>query len=482
VQKLVAHYDVDGDGNISLEEFTHFLLSRNAQNCEDWVTLENLREQSKLRRGSPSTSLTQSGSVESMDKGARAFLPNSEAYYDDEENNAFLENVPGQSRREDFEPDFDPDARSELGQDSASNEEALLYQTKVFLGNVNKVLVAKAKDLWRDGKLSRQRMRGPKATYNNVVEDVAKECFLRAFRPFVVRNGHYAMSFDDFTKTLLRFKNLGARDPSEQVFDALFNAVLLNGEGGSACQSNDVVEDVNPELLLRVVFDKGGRAVNAFGFAKNVRARTDTGRPEVAQGPILKTSDRRDRGGKPLRITDVPQRFLTRNCRTSLPAPSTFDMATVARSQTAPSYSCRKEHCYGLNTAMYSGSALLGLDRPGMSNQTLVYASASVAIVQDVSLNGGRLGRCPAPGMVPEPQVTKPLYRRTYSSSHYSVLPPSFVRHNAILLQAANELTIQLCIFALSLSIELFRRAFGYSDLSGRLARRLHGGFWANGI
>jgi hypothetical protein len=42
VQELVSHYDVDGDGVISLAEFTQFLISRNSANKHDWLTVDHL--------------------------------------------------------------------------------------------------------------------------------------------------------------------------------------------------------------------------------------------------------------------------------------------------------------------------------------------------------------------------------------------------------------------------------------------------------
>ena len=45
VQELVSHYDVDGDGSISLEEFTSFLISRSSPNPNDWLTVDTLMAQ-----------------------------------------------------------------------------------------------------------------------------------------------------------------------------------------------------------------------------------------------------------------------------------------------------------------------------------------------------------------------------------------------------------------------------------------------------
>ena len=43
VKELVSNYDIDGNGNISLDEFTHFLLSRTGPR-DDWITVAHLRQ------------------------------------------------------------------------------------------------------------------------------------------------------------------------------------------------------------------------------------------------------------------------------------------------------------------------------------------------------------------------------------------------------------------------------------------------------
>ena len=42
VRQLVSYYDVDGDGLISLSEFTQFLISRSSENKNEWLTVDNL--------------------------------------------------------------------------------------------------------------------------------------------------------------------------------------------------------------------------------------------------------------------------------------------------------------------------------------------------------------------------------------------------------------------------------------------------------
>ena len=43
VDELVSIYDVDGNGNISLAEFTNFLLSRTAKDPNEWLTVTDLK-------------------------------------------------------------------------------------------------------------------------------------------------------------------------------------------------------------------------------------------------------------------------------------------------------------------------------------------------------------------------------------------------------------------------------------------------------
>lgn len=42
VNELVKHYDIDGDGVISIAEFSQMLMSRNSVDKSEWITVDYL--------------------------------------------------------------------------------------------------------------------------------------------------------------------------------------------------------------------------------------------------------------------------------------------------------------------------------------------------------------------------------------------------------------------------------------------------------
>lgn len=54
IQELVRHYDVDQDGTINLDEFCHFLLSKDGTNPTTWLTTNTSNERPSSRSSSRS--------------------------------------------------------------------------------------------------------------------------------------------------------------------------------------------------------------------------------------------------------------------------------------------------------------------------------------------------------------------------------------------------------------------------------------------
>jgi hypothetical protein len=57
IQELVRQYDVDQDGTINLDEFCHFILSRNSSNPSEWMTVNHLTSTTSTA-ASPQTHLS----------------------------------------------------------------------------------------------------------------------------------------------------------------------------------------------------------------------------------------------------------------------------------------------------------------------------------------------------------------------------------------------------------------------------------------
>ena len=55
-----------------------------------------------------------------------------------------------------------------------------------------------------------------------------------------------------------------------------------------------------------------------------------------------------------IQMSEIPYRFLSKKCRTSLAVPNNFDIQKVEKSSTMPQYTCIREFVYGLNVSTYS--------------------------------------------------------------------------------------------------------------------------------
>ena len=90
-------------------------------------------------------------------------------------------------------------------------------------------------------------------------------------------------------------------------------------------------DKADPDLLVDMLFDKGGIHINRFGFAQDVPAPTDTGRPEVGRGPFVKRTEI-----LPRRSPRYPTGSSLPSPPLPLAAPSDFDPRLIDRSAHAP--------------------------------------------------------------------------------------------------------------------------------------------------
>ena len=109
----------------------------------------------------------------------------------------------------------------------------------------------------------------------------------------------------------------------------------------------------DPDILIDIIFDKGGHVINKFGFIQEVKPVTYSGRPQTGPGPIFKKP-----GDMPLKLYEVPMNFVTKHCRNAIASPSNFDVRMIEKSARPPSLYGEIEHVYGLNIDLYSGIAI----------------------------------------------------------------------------------------------------------------------------
>jgi WD40 repeat protein len=331
VQELVSYYDVDGDGTISLEEFISFLISRSSENKNDWITIDNLMEQ-------------QVNSPRRKAKGRDIDVEN------------FTNLDMG-----------DANSNSKVGgggeSDRPGSPGGTALKATIFLQNMKAFLLKKADEIRVDGKIPVFERLGSHLA--PLAESTSRTVLAQAFRPYM-KNGT-RVDLPSFSRVLTRFTYPGSPPPRREVLAFLFDL---------CCDGHDKAD---PDLLVDMLMDKGGIRINRFGFAQEVAAPTDTGRPAVGKGPFVK----RD-GDKTPAINTVPYRVITPKSKTALAAPSDFDPRLIDRSAYAPKVDLECSHTFGINVNLFSGDPVVYL--PGSAREVL-YASASKVVIHDLNSN-----------------------------------------------------------------------------------------------
>lgn len=231
IKELVMRYDVDGDGVISLAEFQQLLLSRSSPDPNQWITVEHL------------TSSAQKVSLAATDDDA-------------------TQSSRGQNS----------------GPESPKRNE---YNAKILLQNIRGCLVGKSREQISEGKIAKSERL--KMKNSELIESIALDIFMKEFLPYM-RNSKIGqgtnskVSFANFARVLSKFSSPGSPPPHRATLHYLFETCCDPGT------YDDVDAVADPAIIAGMVFDKGGEAINRFGFMQQIPAKSSTSRPEVGPG------------------------------------------------------------------------------------------------------------------------------------------------------------------------------------------------------
>ncbi len=304
-----------------------------------------------------------------------------------------------------------------------SSPAELEARARAYLNSLRSYLLEQA------GKLRQQGMAGKLQERlvqhgSDLLDGIARSLLEKAFQPFTGSNDGRArgrkasegksVDLTEFTKVLRGFPIVGASGPAAvriEVVRFLFS-LCCPQEGGSALTAD-------PDLLMSLLFGNAqpssnkpvppsqrniaagvstigredGGAVGALGLSAVDKA--DRGKALIGTGPVRRAS------GKDAETDGVPLRFTTTRAKTSFPVPTSFDSEKgQIRSSREPSYDLHKQHVHGLSSKLHSGSAVHALLPAACANPTghrndpdyldasvIVYASAAVGVVHDMSTN-----------------------------------------------------------------------------------------------
>lgn len=344
VSELVSRYDIDGDGSISLVEFSRFLLSRNSPNKDDWVSIDQL---------------TAPSSGDTCISTGRT-RPVAEAI--------------GRSRR--CAEAYEEIDISDTG--GPKTDAHVLYVAKIYLQNLRSALIKIVVDNRRSNKIPLSTRL--EKTTSQLYEAQACNILNDAFRPYLHRVGNSGgVDFSSFCRVLHKYSYPGAQTPEDEVMEYLYLLCCVD--------PNNPGLGAHPQYLLDAMFEKPKSEVNKFGFVREAKTPLmATGRPTVGKGPLKQPE--RSEFKTSLEISDIPMRFVTKKCRTSLAAPSNFDMAMMDRSARLPSYDMTRHYIFGLNSNLNSGDSIYAVSNErSPASFRLLYTSAAVGVMHDLVSN-----------------------------------------------------------------------------------------------
>lgn len=366
IVELVRHYDVDGDGEISLSEFSQFIMSRNSNNKDDWLSVVQL-----IKSNSRGGRSSKAGDIRNANEDAmEADLYSMEV------------------------------GESVVQEDENLDKDSIAYRAKIYLQNLRSMLLKRAMQVRLEGKLSvseRMSHHTPQ-----LAENIARSMLSNAFRPYTSRNVNnntstnnsrivetssaHRVDYNAFSIVMNKFVARGGSPPSEFILKHLFRQCCDYDTSTQGNRSRAVeVSRADPDILVDMMFDGSRSQINKFGFAQPVASALDTKRPAVGPGPFVL-------GTKQMTITDVPVRVNTSKCKTALASPSNFTLDMVQRSAQAPQYTAKRDFVLGMNCLqLYSGGCVKHLTTPiydQNANRTttgkiVVYVTAALGIVFD---------------------------------------------------------------------------------------------------
>ena len=218
VVELVQRYDVDGDGHISLEEFSSFLLSRNDEDESKWMRVDHL---------------VAPHSTTSTPRSSRA------------------------------------PSRSSLNQayEEEDSSRDVQYKTKMFLQQLKGYLTKLTLDQREAGKLSFNQRKEHKTS--QLIKVRSRAYIRKLFKQYIappspndLPSAYPGVSLASFKRVLKRIHIPGMQPVGDDVLEFL-------GENCSISSSED--EDlISPEALVDLLFDEGEVTQNQFGFTKEV--------------------------------------------------------------------------------------------------------------------------------------------------------------------------------------------------------------------
>jgi hypothetical protein len=221
VDELVQRYDVDGDGHISLEEFSGFLMSRNDEDPSKWMRVDHL-------------AAPHSGASTPLHTSRPSPRTHRQAYEE--------EHV-------------------------STSGSGVQYEAKMYLQHLKGHLTKQTLDKRGAGKISFNERKSHKTSH--LIKVQARTYIRKLFAQYVAPPGPNdpassprGVSFDSFKRVLKRVVIPGMKPVSDDVLDFV--------AANCAFYNHRDEELASPEVFVDLLFDEGEVTRNQFGFTKEV--------------------------------------------------------------------------------------------------------------------------------------------------------------------------------------------------------------------
>lgn len=385
IKSLVQCYDINGDGKISFEEFLYFISTRSA------VKKKESNKSDKQNQLTIKETIDEIKSLNSVDNSNSFDLKNYDQIEKMSNCDLYSEKAPS-------------DILSEL---DLSNPEEIEYRAKIFLQNLKAILVKKSFELRAQGKIPNQIT----MTSSELAKKVSTSLLSKAFQQYTgmedgrTRGLQKGVEFGDFCRVLRSLgKSPGSSNARTEVLQFLFSLCVIETAAAPIQPKTTSVFKFGPKdnnlAVSQPVFTADPLALIPLIFPTDSRSLTQDRFSGPAPPPVLAGQGlKRDASGRsdpfPVGGTGLaqpPARFLSRKCRTTFLSPASMTPALLARSGQRPAVAIDIEFIYSINTSLHSGSNILALPGDG-SGPILLYASAAVAVLHDLSTHSQRYFR-----------------------------------------------------------------------------------------
>lgn len=426
VKELMAAYDQNGDGMISYEELLYFLNTRTA-------TRPSSRASALISRkyNSSSYDIVPSSSRPYADKNQEVpqqlTMPAEEDYEDlESEDISYSRGQDDDNRTQPFSEASDgivysswrdtarrPSTASSTAPSDldSSNPHDLQYRAKIFFQSFRQMLLKNAASTAvRSAAGGRKPRDHLLMTHQQYLEKEGKMLLFKFFEPYSsTSSSSMLIEYNDFCRVLRGLKLAGSNGLRTEVMDYIFNLCAVDESrdySSYRSQTDRVIRSefaISPasadvQVFASLLFDDANATADENQVEKlNFSRQLDVGRKLVGVGPFSMQPTAAGTPATSLELASMPIRVVSHKIKASLKAPASYTSQWLLRSAQMPNFDVEPSHVLGMSASLQSGNSFHLLSSSNsnakrsspsfLDHASIVYASAALGVVHDLSTN-----------------------------------------------------------------------------------------------